>query len=281
MLVKNKANKKIGFMLGRFSQPIDNRIQAFPWESWRKEFMQANKHGFAIMEWVIEQERLSENPAMSENGRKEIKKLMKDSGVRIFSVTCDTFIEEPFYKAEGIRAEQLLADFKETVAACSAIGISKIVVPLVDKGSLEDQNQEMKLLQGLDLVTPLLIEKKLAIAFESDFDPEKLKSFIDKFDLNCFGINYDIGNSASLGYDFNKEIAAYGQRIINVHVKDRALGGSTVPLGEGYADFPGVLRALNKCGYSGNYILQTARDREDNHGALLCKYRDLIAHWLE
>ena len=45
----------------------------------------------------------------------------------------------------------------------------------------------------------------------------------------------DIGNSASLGLNPLDEFEAFGDRILNVHVKDRVLGGTTVPLGLGNA----------------------------------------------
>ena len=75
-----------------------------------------------------------------------------------------------------------------------------------------------------------LTERGLRVVFECDFAPEELARFIERLDLAVFGINYDIGNSAALGYDPREEIAVYGQRIINVHVKDRVLGGTTVAL---------------------------------------------------
>ena len=34
-------------------------------------------------------------------------------------------------------------------------------------------------------------------------------------------VNYDSGNSASLGYDPTDEFAAYGERVGSVHIKDR------------------------------------------------------------
>ena len=75
--------------------------------------------------------------------------------------------------------------------------------------------------------------------------------------------NYDIGNSASLGFDPKQELEAYGQRILNVHVKDRKLGGTTVPLGTGSADIQFVLQKLNEIGYAGGITMQAARGEND------------------
>ena len=68
-----------------------------------------------------------------------------------------------------------------------------------------------------------------------------------------------MGNSASLGFDPIEEISLLGEYIINVHIKDRILGGGTVPFGEGDTNFPLVFSALNEMNYSGDYILQGAR----------------------
>jgi hexulose-6-phosphate isomerase len=73
-------------------------------------------------------------------------------------------------------------------------------------------------------------------------------------------VNYDIGNSASLGYEPRAEFAAYGDRVGSVHVKDRIKGGGTVPLGSGDADLPAVFDCLRSRGYVGDFVLQVARD---------------------
>jgi hexulose-6-phosphate isomerase len=233
-----------------------------------------------LIEWVIEQERLAENPLMNKAGRAEIERLAGEYGIAVRSVTCDTFIQEPFYKVETPRKAELVEDFVKIVRSCIGAGINIIVVPLVDKGSLENKRQEGELLRGIDAVAPLLEDGDAAIAFESDFKPPLLKKFIGKFEPKHFGINYDIGNSASLGYDFKEEFAAYGERIKNVHVKDRKFKGTTVPLGEGDADLPGTLAALHAVGYKGNYILQTARASNGDHAGALCRYRDMVEKWL-
>ena len=72
-----------------------------------------------------------------------------------------------------------------------------------------------------------------------------------------------------------------GRRILNVHVKDRKLGGTTVPLGTGDADLPKVLSLLVARGYRGNFILQTARAEDGDHEGAIRRYRNLAAMWLD
>ena len=72
-------------------------------------------------------------------------------------------------------------------------------------------------------------------------------------------VNYDMGNSASLGFDPGKEIELLGEFIVNVHIKDRVKNGGTVPLGMGDTDFKTVFSGLRKINYDGDLIFQSAR----------------------
>jgi hexulose-6-phosphate isomerase len=271
---------RIGFMQGRLSPLIDGRIQAFPWTCWQDEFLIAERHGFRLMEWTLDQDRLYENPLLTLAGQAEIRTLSQHYGLAIPSLTGDCFMQAPFWKAQGVDRETLQRDFQKIAAASAAVGISIIVVPLVDNARLENAEQEDALLAFLESQTGFLLEHGLRIVFESDFGPAELARFIARLDHVHFGVNYDVGNSAASGFKPEEEIAAYGHRITNVHVKDRVLGGTTVPLGIGNADFEAVFAALARVGYTGNYILQTARAANGDHTGVLCRYRDMTVDWL-
>lgn len=270
----------IGFIQGRLSPLVDGKIQAFPWAHWREEFAIARQHNFALMEWTLDHERLQENPLITKSGRAEIRHLSSDNGVRIDSLTGDCFMQAPFYKSRGTQQASLLDELNQVVDACLDLGIRNIVVPLVDNGRIENPQQCDELRTGLFRVDGALRDGGARIVFESDFDPPALAQFIADFPADTFGINYDIGNSASLGFDPAHEIAMYANRINNVHVKDRMLGGTTVPLGSGNADLPRTLRLLRRCGYRGHYILQTARAADGDHIGALCRYRYMVNEWL-
>ena len=267
-------------MQGRFSPLIGGRIQAFPWGHWQSEFELAQRNGFGLMEWTLDQEELHDNPLMTEAGRAEIAGLRRRHGLEIPSLTGDCFMQAPFWKSEGSERQLLQRQFIEVVNACAQIGISLIVVPLVDNGRLENAGQEAALTGFLAEQAGLLEQQGMRIVFESDQQPDELARFIDRLDVRRFGVNYDIGNSAALGYDAEEEIAAYGQRILNVHVKDRVRGGTTVSLGTGHAEFDKVFAALGRIGYAGSYILQTARATDDAHAQTLCRYRDMTLAWI-
>ena len=268
---------KIGFMQGRLSPMIGGKIQSFPWDSWRHEIVAAKSIDISIMEWTLDQERLYENPMMTPSGQREIISLCRKHDFSIPSLTGDCFMQAPFWKNEDAEyREKLKADFKAIIKSCSNIGIEFVVVPLVDDGSLDSQQQENILVEFLLQQQNKLEELGVRIIFESDFVPVELNRFISQLDSKVFGINYDIGNSASLGMNPSEEFKMIGDRILNVHVKDRVWNGTTVPLGQGNADFKTVYSLLKSHSYDANYILQTARATDDQHLEALLEYKKFV-----
>ena len=267
-------------MQGRLSPVIDGRIQAFPWPSWQEEFAIAERLGVRLIEWTLDQDRLYENPLLTVAGQSEIGVARREHGIDIPSLTGDCFMQAPFWKVRGEESERRRRDFRAVAEACVDVRISMVVVPLVDNGRIENLGQEQALADSLEDLSPLLRSRGLRVLFESDFGPAELARFISTFDPDLFGINYDIGNSAAAGFDPAEEIEAYGHRILSVHVKDRVLGGSTVPLGSGNADFEAVFAALGRVRYVGNYILQTARATDGDHAGVVSIYRNMTSEWV-
>jgi L-ribulose-5-phosphate 3-epimerase len=267
-------------MQGRLSDCVDGKIQAFPWRDWESEFANGAAIGLYLMEWTLDQERLHENPLMTKEGQEKIRVLCQHHDFAIPSLTGDCFMQAPFWKIDGQARTDLQSDFLAIGRACAAVGIRMIVVPLVDNGRLETAEQENVLIEFLLAQQSFLSQHNLQVIFESDFTPPDLARFIARLPVERFGINYDIGNSAALGFNPADEFAAYGARVVNVHVKDRILHGATVPLGTGNADFECVFGLLARQGYQGNVIMQTARAREGEHHIVLARYRDLVRGWM-
>lgn len=272
---------RLGFMQGRLSPILNGRIQCFPWPYWRQEFAVAEERGWRLMEWTLDDERLHENPFMTSAGRAEIRALCSDHGVEVASLTGDCFMQAPFFRADPGERQRRLADLRRVVDASAELCVAKVVFPVVDDGRLEDERELDDLIEVMASLSSDLMDSAVRILFEADLAPERLASFIGCLDPRAFGINYDTGNSASLGYDAEEEVAAYGARIQNVHLKDRALGGGTVSLGEGDVDFPLVFQLLAGAGYAGNYVIQGARAVDEDHAGALDRYRERVLAWME
>jgi hexulose-6-phosphate isomerase len=271
----------VGFMQGRLSPLVEGKIQAFPWAEWDQEFAIARGLGLTRMEWTMDQERIGENPLMTAEGRARIGELVAANGIIIPSLTGDFCMQAPFWKAHGQARAELVALFADVVRACAEVGIGLIVVPLVDNGSLTSHDDRDALTGTLLKLHPLLTQTGVKIAFESDFAPAPLAALIADFPAASFGINYDMGNSASLGWNPDEELPLLAPRIVNVHVKDRLLGGTTVALGQGAADLARQFALLRQAGYAGNYILQTARATDGDHAGTIRRYADFVTAQLE
>ena len=257
---------KIGFMQGRLSPLVNNQIQSFPFKYWLNEFPLANQLGISCIEWTLDYPKLHQNPLLLKKYKSKILNISEEHNIKIPSITLDCCMQRPFWKAQNqFLLESLLNDFKLIIYAASDIGANILVLPLVDNGSIESE-KEFKLLQNsLSSLSEILTDKQIKIAFESDYSPAKLNDFIGHFDDRLFGINYDSGNSASLGFDPDEEFDLYGERIINIHIKDRILYGSTVRLGVGNTSFKKVFKNIKKINFKGNLILQTARSKNGEH----------------
>lgn len=281
MSPRTASSSRIGFMQGRLSPLVGGRIQAFPWDHWTQEYPAAEALGIGLMEWTLDHDRLYDNPLMTEDGRARIAALGGNHGLAVPSLTGDLFMQAPFWKANGSERAALLDAFDAVATACASAGIGLVVVPLVDNGSLATRAEEDGLVEDLLARQAALAAMGVRVIFESDYEPERLARFIERLPAPVFGINYDTGNSAALGFAPATEIPAYGDRIVNVHIKDRVRGGTTVPLGTGSADLPNTVALIEATGYAGNYILQTARAEDGDHAGALARYRDMTLGWLE
>lgn len=258
--------QNIGFMQGRLSPIIDNKIQSFPFNDWEEEFSKATKIGLSCIEWTLDYPNLDINPLLQERYRNKILELSQKNDINIPSVTLDCCMQRPFWKEKNaLSFNNLIRDLEKIIFSAKSVGAKIVVIPLVDNGSIQNESEFNILKKTINSMHKLLRLNAIRVAFESDYPPLKLKSFIQQFNDEFVGINYDTGNSAALGYDPVEEILTYGERIINVHIKDRVLNGTTVRLGTGNTDFKKVFRNLLLKNYKGNFILQTARSQNNKH----------------
>jgi hexulose-6-phosphate isomerase len=277
MQTDQSKSSKIGFMQGRLSPLYDGRIQTFPWKHWKEEFKIASKNEFEILEWTVDTLTLQKNPIINVDQISQIFECISSYKVSVPSVTCDYFMENPPWKKNS---DEVYAVMSQILTGMNKLNSKLLVIPLVDNSSLNTFDEEKFVIRFFQKFDKQLAQLGIQISFECDYGPNELRDFISRFPEDIYGINYDIGNSASLGFIPESEFECYGERITNVHVKDRLYKGSTVPLGKGNANFDAVFKILNQMNYAGNYILQTARATNNEHLEVLLKYRTITQNWI-
>jgi hexulose-6-phosphate isomerase len=253
---------EIGIMQGRLSPRIDGKIQAYPASTWQKEFEIAQEIGYAAIEWIVEKP-VETNALMTTSGKTEIKKVIASTGVRIDYVCADIFMQQPLVRMSEETKSQNKEYLLEILKNAKEVGAIGVEIPFVDNSSIKSETEKQEFIDTMQDAFKLAKDLDIKISLETDLSPIAFKELLEQIDLNFIQANYDIGNSASLGYDPEEELDAYGQRILNVHVKDRKLGGTTVPLGTGSADIQGVFQKLNEIGYAGGITMQAARGEND------------------
>jgi L-ribulose-5-phosphate 3-epimerase UlaE len=258
---------KIGFIQGRLlASEKKNIIQFFPSKNWKKEIKIAIKNKINLIEWTVNLENIKKNPIYNEKILRELIEFKKNNNIKIHSVTCDFFMQSPFYKLKSNKDKiKNLEILKKVIVNGQKIGIQLFVLPLVDNSSIKNFNQERELIATLNnKIFFKLLKKKSKILFESDYIPSKIIKFIKKFNLQKFGINYDTGNSACHNYNVSEE-KIYFKYVKNIHIKDRLKNGPSVRLGSGNWDYLRFFNILKKIKYNNNLILQTARAKNGNH----------------
>lgn len=248
---------QIGIMQGRLLPRYKNRYQAHPLNYWQAEFFIAKELGFNTIEFILDYNDYQQNPLLTTKGIEEIKDLIAQSEVGVKSICADYFMEAPFHSDKQKQSEEVLEILLNN---SSQLGVADIVIPCVDQSTLKDSNDMNMFVASISKVLPTAEKLNININFETDLNPSRFKNLLTHFSSDCIKVNYDIGNSASLGYDPIEEFEAYGPYISDLHIKDRVLGGGSVKLGTGNANFDTIFKLLKAHNFKGNIIMQSARE---------------------
>ena len=251
---------KIGVMQGRLLPKIDGRYQAHPVDKWQDEFLIASDLGLSFIEFILDFDHFESNPLMSSDRCAQIFDLSQKTGVLVKTVCADYFMEAPLHSRNKNTASTSRKVLEILIFNASKIGVTDIVLPLVDQSSVSEPELRKRFVETFKPIVKMLNDANINICLETDLPPVEFAELIANLDSNKITVNYDIGNSASLGYSPADEFLMYGTRISDVHIKDRIFGGLSVPLGDGDADFHAVLRGLAQVNYTGPLIMQAYRD---------------------
>jgi hexulose-6-phosphate isomerase len=250
-------------MQGRLLPKYKGRYQAHPKNNWPDEFFAAKRLDLELIEFILDYEDAEENPLLSPYGAQEIRLAIARNGrVTIMTVCADYFMEAPLHARDPAVAASSAKVLSRLLARASELGVTDVLIPCVDQSSVSEPDIQKRLIDALQATVPEAEKLGVSLCLETDLDPDAFAKLLDRLPSKRVTVNYDIGNSASLGYDPKAEFAAYGKRISDIHIKDRLRGGGSVPLGEGNADIPLVFRLMEDVGYSGPLIMQAFRDDE-------------------
>lgn len=273
-------NNKIGIMSGRLSSPIDNNIQQFPSNSWKNEFEQANRLGFDSIEWIYD--LIENNPIIQDLD--ELKKLSVENNIKIDSVCADYFMKKKLFNVSEYDLSFNLKILNQLIENCNKLNIEILEIPLVDSSSIQNEKFRNEFISNLNSSLSFAEQNQVFLTLETDLAPESFRTLLLDFDHPNIKVNYDIGNSISLGYDPSIELPILSKWIKNIHIKDRLYHSHTVPLGTGDVDFDLFFSNLSKIHYSESLIIQGAREDLENNliypKQTCSKYLDFVKHYV-
>ena len=255
-------NNKIGTMQGRLVPKYQGRYQAFPVGMWQDEFKVAKECGLDLIEFILDFNDAEENPLLKEGGVDEIKSIINKTGVSVQTICADYFMEAPLHSSDDKVSEESFKILEQLLEIAKTLQITDIVIPCVDQSSLETKEAVNRFVEQITKIIPKIEKQNINLSLETDLAPQPFIELLDKLNSKSITVNYDIGNSAALGFDSDEELNAYGNRITDIHIKDRILGGGPVMLGEGNANFVKFFGKLKEFDYQGPFIMQAYRDEE-------------------
>lgn len=266
----------VGIMQGRLSPPAAGRIQSFPVQTWRDEFHRAREAELDCIEWIYEEDTEAWNPLRTDAGIAEILQVADESGVAVRSICADYYMTQRLIAQDGRPRENVVQHLSWLVARAGALGIGHIVLPFVDASSLSSPAQLEGVHSVVESVVPEAQRVGVELHLETDLIPGDLVHLLKRISHPLVRANYDIGNSAALGHEPADELALLAPWLGSVHVKDRRLGGGTVPLGTGSADFPTTFRLIHAARFRGPFILQAAREQGPSETDLAKRNRQFV-----
>lgn len=254
--------KHFGIMQGRLLPKFKNRYQAHPLGYWKNEFTIAKEIGLSYIEFILDHNDYEKNPLMSDLGINEIEKIIKKTGIGVRSICADIFMEAPLHSDNNFISNTSKEILLKLIENSAKLGITDIVIPCVDQSTLKGEDDQTRLIENLTEPIKFATKKKINLALETDLAPIPFLDLLNKLDSDIVKVNYDIGNSASLGFDIFEEFKLYGNRISDIHIKDRELGGGSVVLGAGNANFKSFFEVFSTLDFKGPIVMQVYRDDE-------------------
>ena len=270
----------LGIMQGRLVPPMDGLIQAFPRGGWAREFPNAAAAGLGAIEWIYDTYGQGANPIESDAGIESILDLSRTHRVAVRSMCADYFMDFTFVRATDAERSQRIKHLGWLLGQARRIGVTRIVLPFVDNSAIRDEADRDAVIDTLQRVLPAAQAAGIELHLEVSLGPEDFAELLARIPHPWVKVNYDSGNSSSLGYRPAEEFEAYGDRLGSVHIKDRVLHGATKPLGEGDADLDAVFAGLRGLNYAGDFILQVARGAEGDEVEWARRNRALVEMYL-
>jgi L-ribulose-5-phosphate 3-epimerase len=206
--------------------------------------------------------------------RDEVLAASKETGLQAASVCCHTHWVKPLSAPDEGTRKIGFDGLVQSLQDAKAYGASSVLlVPGVARDGVTYQQCFERSIVEIKKVIPVAKDLGVKIAIENVGNnfitaPEQAVEYLDAINSEWVGWHFDIGNAGRVG-PAEKWINLIGKRILKIHVKDFTAtpaapgtkGGARPKLLDGNTNWPAVMNALDRAGYSGWGISEQPSDQ--------------------
>ena len=171
----------IGVMQGRLLPKYLNKYQAHPIGYWADEFKLASSLNFDCIEFILDFDKANRNPLLTNIGINQILRMKKLNNISIKSVCADYFMCSPIFLKDKEIKKKNLNVLKKLYMNCIKIGVTDIIIPLVDNSSIINSlEKQMSSELFLKEFFATIKDNSINICLETDLPPDKFIHFINR-----------------------------------------------------------------------------------------------------
>lgn len=240
--------------IGTLDQVLTGRGSATNWE---RHYALAAELGFDGLELGLGADYAG-TQAWSADGRQALRQCASQHGVETSSLCLHAFWPISFASEDETVRQQAVSLAHQSARVCAELGARHILVPLTcPEGVPADVGRE-RWVAGMRASAAAAEDQGVILGLENvgrrfANDPEIMVQMVDAIGSPAVQVYYDPGNACANGRDPLRDIAVLGQRIRQVHVKER----DAALLGDGTVPWAGILPTLRALGYDGWLVLET------------------------
>jgi len=255
---------KLGIIQGRLSHPREGHQTTSI--KWKTEIEEAISLGLNHVEWIIDTDTLLSNPLLLG----EVPDILFNN---ISSVCLDNIVDKRIFEYEFF--DENIIDVCKKL---DNVGFRKVTLPILEESRVEKDGDLGYLCRNLTRVCELFPNFRFFI--ECDNNSKTVNTILDSH--NNLNATYDTGNITAMNFDHDMYISEIGDKIKNVHLKDRQKNsGKSLGMFKGDTHFDSIFQKLSEVGYDGIFTLQMARGIPGSEKETIMNYTETFRRLYE
>jgi L-ribulose-5-phosphate 3-epimerase len=211
---------------------------------------------------------------MQDEHREEIRRSAAEADIEISSLCLGALWHYPFTSPDEAYRKRGVEIVQAAVPLARNLGARCILLPIDQPAGLSDKEAWDMTVRGLAECLPVAEEAGVVLAVENVCSPflkgaTELGRLVEELASPACRVYFDVGNGAWIGLDPAAEILELGDKIAQIHFKNRnsvrgTPGTDTVSVGDpGIVPYKRVFDAIHTIGYDGYLVVEVPTLNKD------------------